>query len=124
MEEIQQSTSEVPHVITEAYQSVPQPPDIPEEAHPSTPEVHPGTPNPEDWELWTTIKAQWQEVETMLADRQALLSTPVGTPGDTPRKTYVFDVRHIALIEAYAQEHRLELKDVIYAACEEFFQRR
>jgi hypothetical protein len=60
----------------------------------------------------------------MLADRQALLSAPIGSPGTTQKKTYVFDVRHIALIEAYAQAHRLEPKDVIYLMCEEFFQRR
>jgi hypothetical protein len=153
MEDIQQSVPEAPHVVTEAYQSVPQPPDIPEEAHPSTPEVHqdvslphssmehsgvptrqaydistpmvhPGTPTSEDWELWTTIKRRWQEIEKMLADRQALLSTPLGTPGNTQKKTYLFDVRHIALIDRYAQDHRLELKDVIYVMCEQFFQRR
>jgi hypothetical protein len=90
----------------------------------STPMVHPGTPTSEDWELWTTIKARWQEIEKMLADRQAMLSTPRGTPGNTQKKTYVFDVQHIALIEQYAEHNRLDLKDVIYAMCEEFFQRR
>jgi hypothetical protein len=85
--------------------------------------VYPGTPTEEDWELWTTIKARWLEVEKMLAEWQALLSTP-STPGHTQKKTYVFDVRHIGLIDAHAQEHRLELKDVIYLMCEEFFQRR
>jgi hypothetical protein len=92
--------------------------------HISTLPVHPGTPTAEDWELWTTIKTRWLEVEKMLADRQALLSTLVGTPGHTQKKTYVFDVRHIALIDQYAQDHRLDLKDVIYAMCQEFFQRR
>ena len=53
-----------------------------------------------------------------------MLSTPLGTPGNTQKKTYVFDVRHIALIDQYAQAHRLELKDVIYAMCQEFFQQR
>jgi hypothetical protein len=90
----------------------------------STPMVHPGTPTTEDWEVWTTVKARWQEVEKMLADRQAILSTPRGTPGHTQKKTYVFDVRHIALIEQYADAHRIDLKEVIYAMCEEFFQRR
>jgi hypothetical protein len=60
----------------------------------------------------------------MLADRQAILSTPRGTPGHTQQKTYVVDVRHIALIEQYADQHRLDLKDVIYAMCQEFFERR
>ena len=60
----------------------------------------------------------------MLADRQALLRIPPETPGPTQKKTYVFDVRHIALIERYAQDHRLELQDVIYAMCQEFFEHR
>jgi hypothetical protein len=90
----------------------------------STPMGHPGTPTAEDWELWTIIKARWEEIEKMLADRQAVLSTPSGTPGHTQKKTYVFDVQHIALIDRYAQEHRLDLKDVIYTMCQEFFQQR
>jgi hypothetical protein len=85
--------------------------------------VHPSTLTAEDWELWTTIKERWGEVEKMLFDRQSLLSTP-GTPGNTQKKTYVFDVRHISLIDRYAQENRFELKDIIYMMCEEFFQRR
>jgi hypothetical protein len=60
----------------------------------------------------------------MLADRQAVLSTPLGPPGNTQKKTYAFDVRHVLLIDRYAQEHRLDLKDVLYQALEEFFQRR
>jgi hypothetical protein len=88
------------------------------------PLVHPGTPTDEDWQLWHTIKARWLEVEKMLADRQVVLSTPLGTPGHTQKKTYVFDVRHITLIDRYAQDHRLDLKDVIYAAFQEFFERR
>jgi hypothetical protein len=60
----------------------------------------------------------------MLSDRQVLLSTPLGTPGYTQKKTYVFDVRHIALIDRYAQDRRLDLKDVIYTMCQEFFERR
>jgi hypothetical protein len=91
--------------------------------HLSTLPAHPGTPSEEDWELWTAIKARWQEIEKMLSERQVMLSTPRGTPGNTQKKTYVFDVRHIALIDQYAQEHRLDLKDVIYAICQEFFER-
>jgi hypothetical protein len=90
----------------------------------STPMVHPGTPTAEDWELWTIIKARWQEIEKMLTDRQVVLRTPSGTPGHTQKKTYVFDVQHIALIDRYAQDHRLDLKDVIYTMCQEFFQQR
>jgi hypothetical protein len=94
--------------------------------NPGTPTAHPDTPTDtdKDWQLWTTIKARWPEVEKMLADRQALLSAPTGTLENTQKKTYVFDVRHIALIDAYAQAHRLEPKDVIYAMCQEFFERR
>jgi hypothetical protein len=146
MEDVYQSVPDVPHISTdEVHQSTPEHPSTPE-VHPevsqghssmvhsgvparqdyliSTPMVHPGTPSEEDWELWTTIKGRWLEVEKLLADRQALLSTPLGTPGQTQKKTYVFDIRHIGLIDAYAQANRLELKDVIYLMCEEFFQRR
>ena len=143
IEEIQQSVPEVaPFVTDEAHPSTPEVhPEVSGEdssmAHSgvparhdhfiSPPMVHPGTPTEEDWELWAVMKTRWAEVEKMLADwqtRHALLSTPVGTPRQTQKKTYVFDTRHIALIEAYAQEHRLELKDVIYAAFQEFFERR
>jgi hypothetical protein len=140
MEEVHQSVPDAPHLITdEEHPSTPEvhpelSPDDSSMAHPgvparqehliSTPMGHPGTPTPEDWDLWTTIKARWPEIEKMLADRQALLSTPLGTPGQTQKKTYVFDVRHIGLIDAYAQANRIELKDVIYLMCEEFFQHR
>jgi hypothetical protein len=63
-------------------------------------------------------------VEQILADRQAVLSTPLGPPGNTQKKTYVLDVRHVLLIDRYAREHRLDLNDVLYQALEEFFQRR
>jgi hypothetical protein len=140
IEDIQQSVPEVAHLVTD-------------EGHPSTPEVHPevsvedsstahsgvparqelggspltahpGTPTAEDGELWAVIKARWQEVEKLLADRQALVGTLTSTPEHTRKKTYVFDVRHIALIDRYAQEHRLDLKEVLFQALEEFFQRR
>jgi hypothetical protein len=82
------------------------------------------TPTADDWELWITIKARWLEVEKILAERHMLSSTPTGTPENTQKRTYIFAVRHIALIDAYAQANRIELKDVIYLMCEEFFQRR
>jgi hypothetical protein len=37
---------------------------------------------------------------------------------------YILDVRHIALIDRYAQEHHLDVKEVLFLALEEFFQRR
>jgi len=89
---------------------------------PGTPTAHPDTPPDPDWQLWATIKARWPEVEQMLAARQALLAPPRTPPGHTQPKMYLFDVRHIALIERYAQEHQLEPKDVIYAMYEAFFQ--
>ena len=142
MEDVHQSVPDAPHLGTEqTYQGIPEHPSTPE-VHPevsrghssmvhlgvparqdhliSTPMVHPSTPSAEDWELWHTIKAMWPRVEKMLADQQVLLSTP----GHTQKKTYVFNVRHIALIDEYARVHRMELKDVIYLMCEEFFQRR
>ena len=84
-------------VIEEIQQSVPEVAHlVTDEGHPSVPEVHP----------------------------EAFGGTLAGIPGHTQEKTYVFDVRHIALIERYAQDHRLALKDVIYAMCQEFFEHR
>jgi hypothetical protein len=143
-----------PEVIEDIRQSVPEvAPFVTDEGHPSTPEVHsevsvedsspahsgvparqelgesplmvhPGTSAAEDRELWAVINARWQDVEKLLADRQALVGTLTSTPGHTQKKTYIFDVRHIALIDRYAQEHRLDLKEVMFQALEEFFQRR
>jgi hypothetical protein len=146
MEEVHQSVPDAPHIGTEEpYQSTPEHPSTPE-VHPelspshssavhsgvparqdqliSSLMVHPGTPSEEDWELWNTIKAMWLRVGKMLSDQQVLLSTPMGTPRQTQKKTYVFDVQHIALIDEYARVHRMELKEVIHLMCEEFFQRR
>jgi hypothetical protein len=143
IEDIQQSVPEVAHHVTD--EGHPSTPEVHQEVSPedssmahsgvparhdhliSTPMVHPGIPTGEDWELWAVMKTRWAEVEKVLADwqtRQALLSTSGGIPRQTQKKTYVFDTRHIVLIEAYAQEHLLDLKDVIYAMCEEFFERR
>jgi len=130
--EIPYISTEAPYQSTPEHQGVPQQPDSPEvhpstpgvhqnmsvedsgvltehsgvparqDRLVSTPMVHPGTPTAEDWALWTTIKARWEEVEKMLSERQAFLSIPTGTPGNTQKKTYVFNTRHIALIDAYA----------------------
>jgi hypothetical protein len=146
MEDISQTVPDVPHISSEeVHQSTPEHLSTPE-VHPevsqghsstvhsgvparqdhliSTPMVHPGTPTEEDWELWNTIKTMWPRVEKMLSDQQVLLGTPSGTPRQTQKKTYVFDVEHIALINEYARVYRLELKDVIYTMCQEFFERR
>jgi hypothetical protein len=140
IEDLQQSVPEVAHLVTdEGHSSTPEVhPEVrvedssmahsgvPARQEPggSIPLAHPGTLAAEDWELWTSIKARWLDVEKMLADRQVFLRTPSGTPGHTQKKTYIFEARHIALIEQYAQDHRLGLKDVISAMCHEFFQRR
>jgi Bacterial regulatory protein, Fis family len=140
IEEIQQSVPEVAHLVTdEGHLSTPEVhPEVSVEdsstAHSGVPARqelggnplvgHPGTPTAEDWELWAVIKTRWSEVEKLLTDRQALVGPLTGTPGHTRKKTYVFDVRHIALIDRYAQEHHLDLKEVMFLALEEFFQRR
>jgi hypothetical protein len=149
MEDVSQSVPDAPHVGTEeTYQSTLEhlstpevypevSPDDSHRAHSgvparqahgiSTPLVHPSTPTEEDWLLWTAMKGRWGEIEKMLADWQArhtLLSTPSGTPRHTMKKTYVVDSLYIGLIDRYAQEHGVELKDVVNLAFHEFFQRR
>jgi hypothetical protein len=101
IDEVHQSVPDAPHIGTEeGHQSIPEhlstpivhPEVSPEDstmAHSgvparqeqviSTPMVHPGTPNDEDWLLWTAMKGRWTEIEKMPADwhtRQALLGTP------------------------------------------------
>jgi hypothetical protein len=93
----------------------------------STPMVHPSTPSAEDWRLWEVMKTRWEDVEKMLADwqtRHTLLRTPRGTPRHTIKKTYVVDSLYIELIDRYAQEQGVELKDVVNLAFHEFFERR
>jgi hypothetical protein len=89
--------------------------------------VHPGTPSAEDWELWTTMKGRWTEIEKMLSDwqtRRTLLSTPIGTPRHTMKKTYVVDSLYVELVDRYAQEQGVALKDVVNLAFHEFFEQR
>jgi hypothetical protein len=89
--------------------------------------VHQGTPTAEDWQLWTAMKTRWGEVEKMPADwqtRQALISTPSGTPGHTMKKTCVVDTHYVELIDQYAREQGVEIKDVVNLAFREFFERR
>jgi hypothetical protein len=93
----------------------------------STPMVHPSTLTPDGWALWRIIKVRWLEVEKLLGERQtrqALLSTPSSTPRLTLKKTYVVDSLYIELIDRYAQEQGVELKDVVNLAFQEFFERR
>jgi len=149
LEDISQSVPDAPHIGTEEpYPSAPEHPSTPI-VHPevspphstmahsgvparqehliSTPMVHPGTPTAEDWQLWALVKTRWTDIEKMLADwqtRHTLLSTPSGTPRHTVKKTYVVDSLYVELIDRYAQEHGVELKDVVNLAFHEFFERR
>jgi hypothetical protein len=147
MEDISQTVPDAPHISLEGvHPGTPEHPSTPivhpevspthsSSAHSgvparqehliSTPMVHPGTPTADDWELWHIIKAKWLEVEKMLAERhtrQALLRTPAGTPRHTVKKTYVIDSFYVDLIDRYAKEHRLELKDVLNVAFQRFFE--
>jgi hypothetical protein len=147
MEDVSQSVPDAPHIGTEGadqglleHLSTPVVhPEVSQEdshmAHSgvparqehviSTPAVHPSTPTEEDWQLWAVMKTRWTEVEKMLADwqtRQALLSTPSGTPRHTIKKTYVVDTVHVDLIDRYAREHGMEIKDVLYLALQQFFE--
>jgi hypothetical protein len=143
MEDISHSVPDAPHLGTdEEHPSTPiVHPEVSSDdssmAHPgvparqeqriSTPMIHPATPTPDDWELWTIIKVRWLEVEKLLAERQtrqALLSVPDGTPRHTMKKTYVVDRLYVELIDRYASEHGVELKDVVNLAFHEFFARR
>jgi hypothetical protein len=149
MEDVSQSVPDAPHIGTEgADQGLPEhlstpivhpevSPDDSTMAHsgvparqddlPSTPWVHHSTPSAEDWRLWEVMKTRWEDVEKMLADwqtRHTLLRTPSGTPRHTMKKTYVVDSLYIELIDRYAQEQGVELKDVVNLAFHEFFERR
>jgi hypothetical protein len=149
MEDVSQSVPDAPHIATEgADQGLPEhlstpivhpevSPNDSTTAHsgvparqndlPSTPMVHPSTPSAEDWRLWEVMKTRWEDVEKMLADwqtRHTLLRTPGGTPRHTMKKTYVVDSLYIELIDRYAQEQGVELKDVVNLAFHEFFERR
>ena len=143
MEEVAQSVPDVPHLGTDEVH--PSTPEVHQElSHDnsstvhsgvpvrqdhliSTSMVHPGTPSAEDWQLWTSMKTRWTEVEKMLADWQtchSLLSTPIGTPRNTIKKTYVVDSAHVAWIDQYAREHGMDIKDVLFMAIEAFIRAR
>jgi hypothetical protein len=67
------------------------------------------------------------DLEVMVArerDRQRLLSTPIGTPRHTVKKTYVVDTLYVDLIDRYAQAEGVELKDVVHLAFHACFERR
>jgi hypothetical protein len=93
------------------------------EAQPT--QVHLGVPMPND--LAGRLLSLLPELEAMVTrerDCQRLLSTPIGTPRHTLKKTYVVDTLYIDLIGRYARAEGLELKDVVNLALHEFFERR
>jgi hypothetical protein len=88
-------------------------------------QAHPGVPMPND--LAARLLSLLPDLEAMVTrerDRQRLLSTPIGTPRHTVKKTYVVDTLYVDLIERYAGTEGLELKDVVNLALHEFFERR
>ena len=114
-----QSTPPISRRHTTAH---PRTPSLP--AQQSTP-VHPGVPMPQD--LAGRLLSLLPDLEVIVArerDRQRLLSTPVGTPRHTVKKTYVVEQLYVDLIERYAQAEGVELKDVVKLAFHEFFERR
>ena len=149
MEDIAESVPDAPHLgiegVSEGLSEHPSTPIVHPEVSPddsslahsgvparqdrsvSTPMVHPGTPTEEDWQLWTAMKTRWGEIEKMLVDwqtRHTFLRTPRGTPRHTMKKTYVVDTRYVELIDQYAREQGVEIKDVVNLAFREFFERR
>ena len=126
-----------PHSGTPAVQDAeahPGTPHLPAQqptlVHPSVPETqhtqaHPGVPMPND--LAMRLLALLPELEVIVArerDRQRLVSTPVGTPQHTVKKTYVVETIYVDLVERYAQAEGVERKDVVNLAFHEFFERR
>ena len=106
------------------------PPIQPTTVHPSTPAprstaAHPSIPMPNDVAM--RLLSLLPDLAVIVArerDRQRLLSTPIGTPRHTVKKTYVVDTRYVDIIERYAQAEGVELKDVVNLAFHEFFERR
>jgi hypothetical protein len=97
------------------------PPTLP--APQSTP-VHPSPPLPND--LTVRLLSLLPDLEAMVTrerDRQQRLSTPLGTPQHTVKKTYVIEALYVDLIERYAADFGMELKDVLAQALFDFFAR-
>jgi hypothetical protein len=116
---------------TEAHPGTPNA--QPTAAHPGTPTlparqstpVHPSTPIPDDAAVrLLTLLPDLERIVARERDRQRLLSTPVGTPQHTVKKTYVIEALYVDLIEQYAQAEGVERKDVVNLAFHEFFERR
>jgi hypothetical protein len=104
IEEVHQSVPDAPHISTE--ESTPE--------HPSTPIVHPEV-GPDDSTLAHSGVPARQEHG---------IGTPSGTPRHTTKKTYVVNTVYVEMIDQYALEQGVEIKDVVNLAFREFFERR
>ena len=100
IEEVHQSVPDAPHISTE--ESTPE--------HPSTPIVHPEV-SPDDSTLAHSGVPARQE-------------HGIGTPRHTTKKTYVVNTVYVEMIDQYAREQGVEIKDVVNLAFREFFERR
>jgi len=123
-----QSRPGTPSKPTRVHRGVP--PIQPTTVHPSTSAprstaAHPSIPMPNDVAM--RLLSLLPDLAVIVArerDRQRLLSTPIGTPRHTVKKTYVVDTRYVDIIERYAQAEGVELKDVVNLAFHDFFERR
>ena len=73
--------------------------------------AHPSVPVPND--LAVRLLSLLPDLEVIVArerDHQRLISTPIGTPRHTVKKTYVVDILYVDLIDRYAQAEGVELK--------------
>jgi hypothetical protein len=101
----------------------------PTRVHPGTPAeppagVHPSPPLPPELVRMLALLPDLEALVARERDRQRLLSTPLGIPRHTVKKTYVVEQLYVDLIERYAQAEGLELKAVLNLALHEFFERR
>jgi hypothetical protein len=65
--------------------------------------VHPNTSMPPELIRMLSLLPDLEVMVARERDRQRLLSTPIGTPRHTLKKTYVVDTLYVNLIERYAQ---------------------
>jgi hypothetical protein len=86
--------------------------------------AHSGTPLPRELVRLVSLLPALETLVAREQDRQRLLSIPVGTPQHAVKKTYVVEALYVDLIERYAQDEGVELKDVVNLAFHEFFERR
>jgi hypothetical protein len=84
-----------------------------------------GTPVPNEAAM--RLLSLLPELEMIVArerDRQRLLSTCIGTPRNTVKKTYVVNTLYVDLIERYARAKGVEFNELVNLAFHEFFECR